>query len=472
MRSLSLAAKLSGAFTLITLLTFYLVGNQLYNSLSRQLLGNLSERVVVKAQRLRSLVAEEESSAALRSRVSHFQGLLAANDVFVVQIRSGDGRVLIDFNPSALPVAAGSVIPDGQPARDSDLREWPSASGSLVRGIAVQAHLHNGEAVTIIVGRSLDDVLHPLDQFRKKLVRAIILGALLAMALSYLLVSGTLRPLHRITRQASRITMERLSTRLELSDASPELQALSASLNGMLARLERRFQLLSTYTENLAHDLRTPLNNLRGQTEVTLSRARSAEEYQTLLASNLEEYERLGRMIENILFLARAENPQLALKPAMLDLSEQLQLVAEYFEGLAHDGGATLQVHASGTVMADAQLLRRAVSNLLSNSLRYTPPGGVIELASARRDGGVVVSVTNPGPGIAPEHLDKIFERFYRVDQARSNSSESTGLGLAIVRSIMDLHYGHCSAESAGGVTRISLYFPDIATGAPMAASE
>ncbi len=461
MRRLSLTAALAGAFALITLLTFYFVGSYLYNNLYQQLLSSDTGEIVLKAQHLRSLVAAEDSEQALRAHVARFEGQLSGNDAYLVQIRSSGDRILMDFNPAGLLAPAAPAIPDGKPVLDSDVRQWRSASGRQVRGIAVQARLRDGDAATIVVARSFDDILNLLQRYRDTIARAVALGALAAMALSYILVRRTLRPLRRITDQASRITVEGLGVRLDQTRASPELRELASSLNGMLTRLERGFQLLSQYTENLAHDLRTPVNNLRGQTEVMLARARSAEDYQVLLASNLEEYERLGRMIENILFLARAGNAQIALRRTGLDAGEQLRQVAEYFEGLAEESGATLQVRAAGIVQADAVLFRRAIGNLLSNALRYTPRGGVIELSAARVPGGAEVRVSNPGPGIAAEHLDRIFERFYRVDEARSNSADSTGLGLAIVRSIMDLHQGKASVESGGGSTRFSLHFPD-----------
>jgi two-component system heavy metal sensor histidine kinase CusS len=181
------------------------------------------------------------------------------------------------------------------------------------------------------------------------------------------------------------------------------------------------------------------------------------------LVSNLEEYERLSRMIENILFLARAENARIAVRRADLDLEEQLQQVAEYFEGLADESGVALKVQASGTIRADAVLFRRAISNLISNGLRYTPRGESIELTTEVAQGGTVVCIRNPGPGIDPEHLGKIFERFYRIEEARTGSASSTGLGLAIVRSIMDLHQGRASAENLEGCVRFSLFFPAVA---------
>jgi two-component system heavy metal sensor histidine kinase CusS len=463
MRQLSLTATLSGAFALITLLTFYFAGSYLYENLFMELLKSETAELLLRAQHLRSLAADEDSASALRAHASRIVSQISGNKDFLVQFRSSDDQVLVDFNPSGLPVNALAPIPEGRTASDSDLRQWQTASGATIRGVAVKARLRDGDAVTVVLEQSLDDVMRLLRNYRRTVLRTVGVGALVAMALSYALVRRALRPLHRITHEAGRITVEGLDTRLDETQTSPELRDLSASLNAMLARLQSGFELLSSYTENLAHDLRTPVSNLRGQTEVALSRPRNAEDYQTLLASNLEEYERLTRMIENILFLARASNAQIALRRTELDLAEQLRQVAAYFEGLAEESGASMRVVARGTVKADAVLFRRALSNLLSNALRYTPNGGVIELTAGPVPGGVMVGVSNPGPGIPPDCLDKVFERFYRGDEARSNSADSTGLGLAIVRSIMDLHQGKAVAESSQGLTRFSLLFPDAA---------
>jgi two-component system heavy metal sensor histidine kinase CusS len=461
MRRLSLTAILSVAFGCITLVTFYFVGSYLYDNLFIELVDDHTAELARKAQHMRSLAAEEESAAALGAHASLMFSQMAGNDPYVLQIRSSDNRTLLDFNPSGLQTIVLSTIADGSQVQASDVQRWRTQSGTEMRGVAALTRLRNGDVVTLVLGRSLDDVMKLMGNYRLTIIRTEGFAALVAIALGTVLVRRALRPLHRITREAGRITVEGLSTRLDENPTSPELRDLSVSLNGMLARLQTGFELLSHYTENLAHDLRTPINNLRGQTEVALSRPRSAEDYQTLLASNLEEYERLTRMIENVLYLARAGNAQIALRRSELELGEQLRQVAAYFEGLAEEGGVSLRVEAVGKIEADPVAFRRALSNLVSNAIRYTPSGGVIELAAARVAGGTVVSVSNPGPSIPPEQLDKVFERFYRGDQARSNSAESTGLGLAIVRSVMDMHQGKASAESSEGVTRFSLLFPD-----------
>ena len=471
MRRLSLTAILSAAFACITLPTFFFVGSYLYDNLLIQLVANQTEEMVRKAQHLRSLAAQEESATALRRHASLMISQMSGNDVYVLQVRSNDDPMLLDFNPSRLATVELPPIPDGRQVQPSDVHPWRTQSGAEMRGVAALTRLQNGDVVTLMLGRSFDDVIKLLRDYRLTIVRTEGLAALAAIALSTVLVRRALRPLRRITAEAGRITAEGLSTRLDENPTSPELRDLSISLNGMLTRLQRGFELLSHYTENLAHDLRTPVNNLRGQTEVALSRPRSAGDYQALLASNLEEYERLTRMIENVLFLARAGNAQIALRRSELALDEQLGQVAAYFEDLAGEGGVFLKVEAPGTIQADPVLFRRALSNLVSNALRYTPSGGVVELTAARVAGGTVVSVGNPGPRIPPEQLDKVFERFYRSDEARSNSADSTGLGLAIVRSIMDLHQGKASAESSEAITRFSLLFPDHA-GMPASARE
>jgi two-component system heavy metal sensor histidine kinase CusS len=257
------------------------------------------------------------------------------------------------------------------------------------------------------------------------------------------------------------VSAHNLELRLNAEAAPAELRLLADSFNAVLERLQSSFSNLSQFADDLAHDLRTPLNNLMVQTEVALSQPRESEEYQSLLASNYEEFGRLARMVESMLFLARAEHDQIALSAERLDAQRALEMVSEYFEGLASDAQIALEIDASGEVWADAHLLRRAVSNLVANAVRYTAAGGVILLAATPGDGGMTISVTNPGPGIEPAHLPRLFDRFYRSDTARSSTSSSAGLGLAIVKSIMALHGGHASvASERPGLTRFALFFP------------
>jgi two-component system heavy metal sensor histidine kinase CusS len=229
----------------------------------------------------------------------------------------------------------------------------------------------------------------------------------------------------------------------------------------MLQRLKQGFDRLWQFTADLAHDLRTPIGNMRGASEVALARSRSTADYQALLVSNIEECDRVGRMIENVLFLARAESPQFALHRAVFDAGQELTRIAEYFEGISAEAGVDVRVAGQARLCADSELFRRAVSNLLANALRYTPRGQAVSMTAVESDQGVSISVVNPGEGIAAQDLAKVFDRFYRGDKARSNSAGSTGLGLAIVKTIVEIHGGTVLASSdPGGMTKFELRFP------------
>jgi two-component system heavy metal sensor histidine kinase CusS len=262
--------------------------------------------------------------------------------------------------------------------------------------------------------------------------------------------------------KAREITASNLGERLHVASAPDELKDLVESFNQMLDRLQDAFQRLSQFSSDLAHEFRTPVSNLLVQSQVAIARPRSNEEYQALLASNIEEFERLSRMIESMLFLARADNAQLVLLKETIDIGADLGRIVEYFEGPADDAGIRLTVDAQGTLVADRSLLRRAVSNLIANAIRFTPRGGTVSVVGTSSADGYVIRVQNPGPGIPPEHRDRIFDRFYRVDPARGGSSASTGLGLALVRSIMELHRGQAlvSTSTHAKSTEFQLVFP------------
>jgi two-component system heavy metal sensor histidine kinase CusS len=228
----------------------------------------------------------------------------------------------------------------------------------------------------------------------------------------------------------------------------------------MLERLDESFNRLSQFTADAAHEFRTPLNNLMGATSLLLSRERPAAEHREALEAHLEQYDRLNRMIESLLFLARADGETAAPETRPLAGGPLVREVAEFFAPLAEESGLALTVSGEATLRADESLLRMALSNLLANALRFTPPGGTVALAITPSDHGrTVVTVADTGCGIAPEHLAKIFDRFYRVEAARS--SGGAGLGLALVRTIMTLHHGTVTATSqVGRGTTFHLEFP------------
>jgi two-component system heavy metal sensor histidine kinase CusS len=359
-------------------------------------------------------------------------------------------------------------VPPTARITEDDIAAWRNKTGAPIRGVATDVTLRDGEMVSILIARNLSDRYELLDQYRDQLKIYGIIGVLLTTVLSYLLIRAAMRPVNDIAASAAQVTVNRLNTRIAVKRVPRELEALVTTLNAMLERMDHGFKQMSRFTADLAHDMRTPLSNMRGATEVALARTRSADEYEALLASNLEECERLSRMIENVLFLARAEHPQFVKHMRVFDAVQELTRIGEYFEGVAEDAGVRVRVTGAAMLTADLELFRRAIGNLLANALRYTPRDKEIVLDAHEIDGGVRITVSNEGEPIAHEHLERIFDRFYRVDPSRSSlpssgssqgSPGSTGLGLAIVRTIMELHGGTVHAESDARSTRFVLTF-------------
>jgi two-component system heavy metal sensor histidine kinase CusS len=231
----------------------------------------------------------------------------------------------------------------------------------------------------------------------------------------------------------------------------------------MLDRLEESFGRLAAFSATIAHELRTPVNNLRGEAEVALGKPRSPQEYRDALGSCLEECGRLSRLIDGLLFLARAENPMTQVEKEPVDLGRELAAVRDFYEAAAAEAGVTLTAAAPGGLVAELNrpLFQRAVGNLVSNALAHTGPGGDVALSAAREDGWLRVEVADTGSGIDAVHLPRLFDRFYRADPTRSSASGGVGLGLAVVKAVAELHGGSVSLGSeVGRGTRVALLLP------------
>jgi two-component system heavy metal sensor histidine kinase CusS len=279
-------------------------------------------------------------------------------------------------------------------------------------------------------------------------------------ALGYAIARRGLSPVKTIGRQTSGIEAHRLNERLDITAGPIELQEIALSVNRMLDRLERAFQRLSQFSSDLAHDMRTPLATVISSSQITLSRTRTTEEYEVLIESNIEECERLQRMIENMLFLARTDNSKQHFKVSEVDCRRELARLTSYFQGIAEDTGVRFVINGNARIFADPTMFRRAVSNLMSNALDHAAMGSDIELRTYQSEGYVSVEVTNKGQSIPPEYIEKIFDRFYRLNVSRQGSAKNTGLGLAIVKSIMESHGGKVNVVSQGDITTFALYFP------------
>ncbi len=344
-----------------------------------------------------------------------------------------------------------------QSAYSKRLYEWKAADDIPWRGF--QFHPEKNKKLSVILAVDITHHQHFMHQFWQTLTVFIVLASLAIGLLGWLIVRRSLAPLHAIRQEAEEITAHRLHTRLNMDNIPAELAELINTLNTMFARLEESFQRLSDFSSDLAHELRTPVNNLLTQTQVTLSQSRSAAEYEDILASNIEELERLSRMISDMLFLAKAENKQLIPESNKLLLAHEVTDLFEFFEILAEEKSIHLELIGEAVINGDRLMLRRAISNLLSNALRYTPEKGRVSVRLSENENKVEVIVENTGAHISKEQLNKLFDRFYRTDNARQRVSEGTGLGLAITQSIIHAHGGVISANSENGVTQFVIVF-------------
>ena len=293
----------------------------------------------------------------------------------------------------------------------------------------------------------------------------VLLGSFAVFPLiGYRIARHGIRPVEEIAATARRISSTNLRERIIAEGYPFELASLANTFNKMLDRLQESFERISRFSADIAHDLRTPVNNIRGEAEVALARARTIDEYRDVLESSLEEAVRLSDLIGNLLFLARAESPLTHLHLEPVDIAELLRGMCEYYEASAADGGISLTTAAGAESLIaelDRTLMQRAIGNLVANAVAHTPSGGSVVLAAHSEASAVYVEVTDTGVGIPPEALPRVFDRFFRVDFSRSQASGGTGLGLAIVQSIMQLHGGNVEiASQMGQGTRVTLRIP------------
>lgn len=445
----SLSLRLAAMFALVTALLLGGIGFYLYLSLNKEIAFRDDQALRGRIERMERLINGYDDLDALREKPQLYANMLGNTEHFFWVLDS-TGKPLIAVNPAQLPV------PRPQAASEVQLRNGGKAAPYRLAAVSMEK---DGRRLTLVAGRLLAEKQRMLASYRLQLLAALVAGTLSAFLLGGWVSRRGLAPVRRLARQAATIDSQHLSRRLSDGEQFRELAAMTGAFNQMLERLEHGFTHLSRFSEDLAHEVRTPLNNLMGQTQQTLSQPREREAYQALLVSNQEEFERLSRMVNSMLFLARAEHKS-ALQRVTTDVAQTALQLCEYFEGMAEEHGVTLCATARGQVFAEPDLLRTALANLVANALRYADKGSAITLSAALHQGGLAITVHNQGPLIASEHLGRVFERFFRGDASRSQPGDSGGLGLAIVDSIMRRHQGWVGVENADDGVRFTLWFP------------
>jgi two-component system heavy metal sensor histidine kinase CusS len=463
-RRRSIAGRLSADNALKTLVIVAAVGGVLYWGLARELRQQDAKLVASKLAVLEHLVSTYPLTAeAIESEIEHEAGDEGPLRYFLrVLDDSGHVRQETPGMPGAL--AAGS-FPEPLPAERASLgcaECVESGDRQFLLAARRASAIGTPNRVVLQVALDVERTRVTMRRYARLLAVVLSIGVVVSALSTLLLARLAVRPIHEIADRARLVNASRLD--LPSMGARPwplELQGLAHEFDQMLARLRDAFTRLSQFAADLAHELRNPINNLRGNAEVALSRARTPEEYQQTLGSSLEELDRLSRLIDGLLFIARAEDPHAAIERSTLSLRRELDAVREFYEALAAERAVTVGCDGEATLTGDPMLVRRAVSNLVANALKHTKAGDHVYLeARPLVDGGATIIVRDTGLGISAENLPRVFTRFFQADADRIADS-GAGLGLAIVQSIMRLHGGEALIESAPGTgTVVTLNFP------------
>lgn len=453
---LTLTARLTLLFTAVSLAVLCGLGWMVTRANQAHFVDLDRDYLSDKAALVRQVVA---GSTDLTQMSQRLQELLQSHTGLTVRLEQAQQALYgesADTFGADLAFATGTMQPT----------DW-TWDGTLLRGIAVAipAPPFLGGAAApdlrLLLAMDTHHHTHFMQELQRSLMVYLLAAGLTSGLLAWWAARRGLAPLRDMRERARRVTANQLDERMPVASVPVEMAELAQELNTMLERLQRDFQRLSEFSSDLAHELRTPISNLLTQTQVTLAQPRAVAVYQETLASNAEEFQRLGRMVSDMLLLAKTEHGLALPHREPVALHEAAQALFDFFDVVAEEKGVTLVLEGQATTQGDRLMLQRAISNLLSNAIRHAPEDSRVRVSVSHTEGAASLCVDNAGPAIACEHLPRLFDRFYRVDKSRAHlSAESTGLGLAITRAIMQAHGGTVSVASTSEHTRFCLQFP------------
>lgn len=453
----SIAAQLVFSSTVISALTLCFGLGVLYWIATQHAFEEDNHVLADKVYALRAHINKAGGPEGLSEELQAIHG--GERSAYWVRVSDPDGTTVAQTPgmDDLLPFSAFQRVNGGTATNSSPRRH--RVAGKMFALVATTQKAADGRLYTIQVGqdRSLD--VEFTRRFGLVLAGVLAIGIVASAVSARKVMRRGLRPVAEMTQAVQRIEATHLTDRVAPAGWPPELQPLAIAFDAMLHRLDQSFTRLSQFSADLAHELRTPVANIRGEAEVSLRRARTADEYRSVVESSLGECERLSGIIDSLLFLARAEGAERQVTHTQFNARAAVEQIASYFSTIAEERNITITCSGEGEVDGDASLFSRAVSNLVDNSLRYTPDGGRILISVTPRADGCEISVSDTGSGVSETDLPHIFDRFYRADSSRS--SHGVGLGLALVKSIIDLHGGSVAARSrVEEGTTITLHFP------------
>lgn len=460
-RPLSLSLRLTLLFGIAAAGIFIIFGSIISHSTEIHFEAGDTNELKIIADTVEKALADAETEEDLARLKVRFDDILVGHHSASLYVaEQQQGPIYVSPGPKLAKIISADNVELGNEATF----RWDDAEHSYRVLIQIMDEDQpNGRQYTIAVAVPIDFHLQFLSAFRQTLWLTILASILLMGFIGWIAARRGHAPLHDIVDRIGQISANKLDQRLSPETMPNELTDLAVSFNDMLQRVDDAFQRLSDFSSDIAHELRTPVANMMTQAQVALTRSRTIEEYREILYSNVEEYERMAQMIGDMLYMAKADHGLQNNEITPVDFATEVRDLFDYYDGWAEERGVSMTVQGEACVMGDRGMLRRALSNLLSNAIRHTPSGENVHVTLCTSPSGKIgLTIKNPGAQIPSEHLPRLFNRFHRVDPARQQDGDGAGLGLAIVKSIINAHQGEIQVSSENGNTIFQISLPNL----------
>ncbi|WP_322102892.1 heavy metal sensor histidine kinase [Paraburkholderia sp. J41] len=457
----SISLRLSAMFAAVSLVVFTLTGAGLFFLMQGLLFNELRETLDTRARIANLIVAHAPDEQRWAFVQEKLRDLSPADSPMHYYVEGPDPR--FRFGTPIVGKVRGNVGPNHlivrPPGCDYDV---------IVSTYTIPASGDRPE-VKLVVGSDCVRTEGMLRRFGVALGVLIALSTIAVALLSRAVTRFGLAPLRRLSREAMQLSPSNRRQRLHADELPEELHELATSFNGALERLDKAYERLESFNADVAHELRTPVSILIGQTQVALTRDRSVEQLQQTMQSNLEEFERLRVIVNDMLFLSRSDRGERATELTEVSLRSEIERMLDFLEMPLEEAQLRVEVHGDASAWVNTSLIGRAVSNLFVNAIQHSSPGTTLQATVAPQDGHVEIAVSNPGEPLDPFVREHIFDRFYRIQEARSNSHENHGLGLSIVKAVAEMHGGTVFVRSADGINTFGFSVAIASAGAAIA---
>lgn len=451
---LTLASHLSIAFSLISCAVFTSIGWLSYQSFEEMVYAQQDKALSARIKRMEVFLTDDYTIDILVKYPKLYENMVGHEDsIFIVKESEKD---FIKINPLSIKIPHLNYSNTIQFSNNSNT--FPTTR------FAFQSIQLGNKNFQLIAGQQWYGANQVLNQYFRKITFYSVLGIISASFLGFIVGHYLFHSMRALITETNKISVQKLNYRIAVKSSNVEVQQLSQAMNEMLDKIQNDYQKLAQFSEDIAHEFRTPLNNLIGQTQILLSQPRQTQALENLFYSHLEEYERLAKMIDSMLFIARSEHTtEQEIDKSLVNVNQLIKSITDYFDCLIEERHMKLRVDISESLhfMVNEVLIQRAIANLISNAILYGNEKGEITVSAKLRNSNCIISIVTKNVFIEEKHLPHLFNRFYQIDQSRHKKAHTGGLGLAIVKSVIQIHNGSVEVENLDDGVAFRLIFPD-----------